>query len=158
MTLDLDALEAVAKAGTQGKWETTDGDNVYAMNEARDCNRFTAHVKAGFVDPYEEVVTPRAEIYANAAHIATFSPATCQALIARLRIAEEALKPFAKEANFYDDTFLPEDSGEETPPPISDSYIPMIQGPDDDYEAAYTAGDLRRARQALATTQKDPAP
>lgn len=85
MTLDLDALEAVARAATPGPWEyrhespSMNGENCTIRQSGVPGIRMSAHVY-GFGTGMIE-------------HIATFDPPTVLALIAHLREAEAKLPP-----------------------------------------------------------------
>ena len=79
MTLDLDALEAVARAATPGPWEA----EPYLYTADDDWVRVTSP-SDGPLFNLAEGVEP-----VNASHIATFDPPTVLALIAKLREAEQ---------------------------------------------------------------------
>ena len=71
MKIDLDALEAVARAATPGPWHQG------------------AHYIGAGGEPYDpEAVVGQASILCDAEHIAAFDPPTVLALIAKLREAE----------------------------------------------------------------------
>ena len=71
MTLDLDALESVARAATPGPWHQG------------------AHYIGAGGEPYDpEVFVGQASILCDAEHIAAFDPPTVRALITRIREAE----------------------------------------------------------------------
>ena len=71
MKIDLDALEAVARAATPGPWHQG------------------AHYIGAGGEPYDpEAVVGQASILCDAEHIAAFDPPTVRALITRLREAE----------------------------------------------------------------------
>jgi len=82
MKIDLDALEAVARAATPGPWEaepyryTADDDRVRVTSPSD-----------GHLFNLAEGVEP-----VNASHIAAFDPPTVLALIAKLREAEAAIE------------------------------------------------------------------
>lgn len=81
MALDLDAIEAEAKAATPGEWAagwTGDGHTVEVSDAV------VAHV-----GDHEQA-------FADAAHIARMSPATTLALVAELRAAREEIREHAK--------------------------------------------------------------
>lgn len=86
--LDLDALEAVARAATPGPWRTGwDGQEFYVIPESSTdlwdrVAEFTFAIYPGSSDQQDECDT------ANAKHIAAFDPATVLALIERVREAE----------------------------------------------------------------------
>ena len=81
MTLDLDALEAVARAATPGPWHQG------------------AHYIGAGGEPYDpEAVVGQASILCDAAHIAAFDPPTVLALITRLREAERHNVQLLREA------------------------------------------------------------
>ena len=70
--LDLDALEAVARAATPGPWHQG------------------AHYIGAGGEPYDpEAVVGQASILCDAEHIAAFDPPTVRALITRIREAEQ---------------------------------------------------------------------
>lgn len=81
--LDLEALKKVALKATSGPWDVVaygDGDSL-AIHEGRDwriCFMATPGETRGAMERIE----------ANAAHIATFDPPTCLALISRLEALE----------------------------------------------------------------------
>ena len=75
MTLDLDALEAVARAATPGPWHQG------------------AHYIGAGGEPYDpEAFVGQASILCDAEHIAAFDPPTVLALIAKLREAEAVIE------------------------------------------------------------------
>lgn len=81
MTLDLDALEAVARAATPGPWHQG------------------AHYIGAGGEPYDpDAVVGQASILCDAEHIATFDPPTVRALITRLREAERHNVQLLREA------------------------------------------------------------
>lgn len=85
MTLDLDALEAIAREATPGPWEegsnrpfSRDLQGIFASHEKRYV------LKADFDQQPENP--------ADANHIATFDPPTVLALITRVREAEAVIE------------------------------------------------------------------
>lgn len=81
MTLDLDALEAVARAATPGPWHQG------------------AHYIGAGGEPHDpEAVVGQAPILCDAEHIAAFDPPTVRALITRLREAERHNVQLLREA------------------------------------------------------------
>ena len=77
MTNDLDALEAVAKAATQGEWRTNR-------------NTVRCHSDVGDVGVAFDCFGP------DATYIATFSPSRILSLTAEIRGLREALGPLAE--------------------------------------------------------------
>ena len=90
MTNDLDALEAVAKAATQGEWTVIIsgllGDSFLV------CEDVPGHLKPICVTEHHG---PKAE--EDATHIATFSPSRILALTAEIRGLREALEEIASD-------------------------------------------------------------
>jgi len=87
--IDLDALEATARAATPGPWEL-DG-----MGEDEPEINYWAHLFIGTVNPnesgsHEIIATSEDRHGPNAKHIAAFDPPTVLTLITRLREAEDA--------------------------------------------------------------------
>lgn len=81
MTLNLDDLEAVARAATPGPWHQG------------------AHYIGAGGEPYDpEAVVGQASILCDAEHIAAFDPPTVRALITRLREAERHNVQLLREA------------------------------------------------------------
>jgi hypothetical protein len=98
--LDLDALEAKARAATAGPWYA---DDCQVHQGTVEQYGFFCVADAGNLSDQRGRLRPFAESRANAAYIAAASPDTMQALIAehraltaRVRELEAALKPFAK--------------------------------------------------------------
>lgn len=91
--IDLDALEATARAATSGPWEAGE---VTTWGDDNDIPQAAVLVSGGpltWDDHGGEVFDP-----VNAEHIAAFDPPTVLALIARLRTAENVVKDY--DANF----------------------------------------------------------
>lgn len=81
MTLDLDALEAVARAATPGPWHQG------------------AHYIGAGGEPYDpDAAVGQASILCDAEHIAAFDPPTVRALITRVREAERHNVQLLREA------------------------------------------------------------
>ena len=81
MKIDLDALEAVARAATPGPWHQG------------------AHYIGAGGEPYDpEAVVGQASILCDAEHIAAFDPPTVRALITRVREAERHNVQLLREA------------------------------------------------------------
>ena len=75
MSLNLDDLEAIARAATPGPWHQG------------------AHYIGAGGEPYDpEAVVGQASILCDAEHIAAFDPPTVRALITRIREAETRLR------------------------------------------------------------------
>lgn len=96
MSLNLDDLEAIARAATPGTWEAGDvwvySDPVYP-----DDRRLSNVLGMKFEDE-ERADAEHARGLRNAAHIATFDPPTVLALITRLREAERHNVQLLREA------------------------------------------------------------
>lgn len=89
--IDLDALEATARAATPGPW-MLDG-----MGEDEPEINYWAHRFIGTAEPNEsgshEIIATSEDGHGpNAEHIAAFDPTTALALIARLREAEAVIE------------------------------------------------------------------
>lgn len=84
--LDLDALEAVAKAATQGKWEA-DGEERIALG----CRCLGCWERVAGVWCVSSADGVDLAAQADAEHIAAFDPPTALALIARVRELEQKL-------------------------------------------------------------------
>lgn len=84
MTIDLDTLEAAAKAATPGPWVNTAGYKIKVASTGTHCasawERYT-------YEPGKEITSEKAQ--ANAAFIAAANPATVLELIAELRAERE---------------------------------------------------------------------
>jgi hypothetical protein len=140
---ELDALDALAGKATPLHWEAQnhsapeDGVGVIAWPGEIGRGASNGLIAWATLAPTEMDAEDYSKAEANAAFIAAANPATVQRLAAEIRALRAGLKPFAREAACYDDTSVPDD------------YTPQIQGFEDDYEASYTVGDLRRARALL---------
>lgn len=96
--LDLDALEAAAKAAGGKPWLWRGKSD--SLHEPSETHPFGEYV-VEFKDPDEMTLTPerRAKWYAAVAFVELTNPATALALIARLRAAEAAACKYASEAH-----------------------------------------------------------
>lgn len=113
-SLDLDALEAVARAATPGPWEFCDAHVI-------------PRVECGSADIAEEVAN-----LDNAVHISVFDPSTVLALIGRVREAEaellEAHAHFAVQEGRLREAVTRAESAEATIARVRELHKPINRG------------------------------
>lgn len=95
MTIDLDQLEALAKAATPGPWEDL-SNHPYHLHGT--INKGEKHIAgcSWFETPREEQCVTVKEALANAAYIAAANPATVFELVAEVRRHRKSMTRLAR--------------------------------------------------------------